>query len=272
MVTGYYPVWRGTQGSAWTTTNNWARSDTGAPTTYLPGDTVVFDDSAGTTAGGTTNVTISGTGNVSPGAVTFNNNAYNYTISGPYGIAGGGALTLNGTGSVTISTSNTYSGATNINAGILIASNSTGSATGTGLVNINGGTLQIGNGGPTGALGAGPINNNSVLAFNRSDTGLVFANTISGSGAVVQLGTGVTTLTGTNSYSGGTTISGGTLSIAGDANLGAAAPLTFNGGALLITASTTLATNRTTSLAPPAERSTFPSRPRAVWIPRIRRA
>ena len=87
-----------------------------------------------------------------------------------------------------------------------------------------------------------------MLAFSRGDSSLVFANTISGSGAVVQLGSGMTTLTGTNSYSGGTTISGGTLSIAGDANLGAAAPLTFNGGALLITASTTLSTDRTISI------------------------
>ena len=156
VLSGYYPVWRGTQGSGWTTANNWARSDTGAPTTFLPGDTVVFDDSAGTTAGGTTNVTISGTGNVSPNSVTFNNNDFNYTVSGPFGITGAGYLTLNGTGSVTLSTSNTYSGGTTINAGTLIASNSTGFATGSGAVNINnGGTLQIGNGGATGTLGAG---------------------------------------------------------------------------------------------------------------------
>ncbi len=259
VITGYYPIWRGTQGSVWTATNNWARSDTGAPTSFLTGDTVVFDDSAGTTAGGTTSVSISGTGNVSPGAVTFNNNAYNYTISGPYGITGAGALYVNGTGSVTMSTSNTYTGGTNINAGTLIANNSTGFATGTGQVNINagglliadnsggtatgsipvninGGTLQIGNGDAQGTLGAVPLDN-GVLAFNRSDN-LSYAGVISGTGSVVQHGSGMLTLTATNNYSGGTVVNRGTLAISTDANLGAVpgsvqpANIILNGGIL----------------------------------------
>ncbi len=261
VVTGYYPVWSGVHGSQWTATNNWVRSDTRAPTTFLPSDAVVFDDSAGTTIGGTTSVTISGTGDVSPSAVIFNNNAYNYTISGPYGISGGGALTVNGTGSVTLSSSNTYSGGTNINAGTLIASNSSGVATGSGPVNINGGTLQIGNGGATGTIGSGAVNDNSVLAFSRGDTGLVFANTISGSGSVVQTGPGMTTLTASNSYSGGTFVSGGTLSISVDANLGlvpgsvSPANITLNGGVLQFTGTTayesaTLNANRGITLGP----------------------
>ncbi len=255
VITGYVPVWRGVNGSNWTTANNWARSDTGAPITFLPGDTVVFDDSAGTTAGGTTNVTISGTGDVSPASVTFNNNAYNYTISGPFGIAGSGALSLNGTGSVTLSSSNTYSGGTNINAGTLIASNSSGVATGSGPVNINagglliannsggtatgsgavtinsGGTLQVGNGGATGTLGAAPLDN-GVLAFSRSDS-VVYASAISGTGSLVQNGPGLLTFTATNSYSGGTVINGGTLSISNGINLGMA-PATVNPSSITI--------------------------------------
>ena len=235
VITGNYPIWRGTQGSGWTLTNNWARNDNNAPTTFIPGDTVVFDDSAGTTAGGTTNVTISGTGNVSTALVAFNNNAYNYTISGPFGITGGGALNLNGTGSVTLSTSNIYSGGTNVNAGTLIANNSTGSATGSGPININGGTLQIGTGGATGSVGAGPLDN-GVLVFNRSDS-VAFANVISGSGSIVQHGPGLLTLTATNSYSGSTTVNGGTLAISTDANLGTA-PLNVDPANIFLNAST----------------------------------
>jgi len=52
------------------------------------------------------------------------------------------------------------------------------------------------------------------LAFNRSDT-ITFSGVISGSGGVVQTGTGTTVLTGVNTYSGGTTVNAGTL--AGDA-------------------------------------------------------
>ncbi len=208
----YHPIWSGANGSLWSGTNNWARSDNGGPTTFITGDAVVFDDSAGT-AGHTTNVTISGS-NVSPGSVAFNNNAYNYTVSGPMGIAGTGSLTLNGTGSVTLSTSNTYNGGTNINHGTLIANNTSGAATGGGPVSINGGTLQIGNGGAAGMLSPGPISDNSVLAFARSDSGLVFANTIVGSGAVVEIGPGLTTFTATNnSYGGGTRVTGGVLEV-----------------------------------------------------------
>jgi fibronectin-binding autotransporter adhesin len=110
--------------------------------------------------------------------------------------------------------------------------------------------VQIGNGGAAGTLGNVLVNNNSVLVFSRSDAGLVVANTISGSGSVVQLGPGMTTLTATNTFSGGTTVNGGTLSIARDANLGAVGPLTLNGGALSITASTTLNSGRAITLGP----------------------
>ena len=216
-----------------------SRSDTDAPIGYTDGDAVIFDDSAGTVPGGTTNVTIN-TGNVSPGLVTFNNNLYPYTVSGAFGIVGAAGLTVNGTSGVTLSTSNSYSGPTTINAG----------------------TLTIGNGGATGTLGSGPVVNNSVLAFSRSDNGLLVANAISGSGSVLQLGPGMTTLSGSNSYSGGTTISGGVLSVSTGANLGAypgtvqPANITLNGGTLQFTAGTpvngtqTIGTNRGITLGP----------------------
>ena len=75
----------------------------------------------------------------------------------------------------------------------------------------------------------------------------------SGTLALVMNGPGQLTLSGSNSYSGGTTVAGGTLSIAGDAALGsapatAATNLTLNGGALTVTATTTISANRTISL------------------------
>ena len=39
-----------------------------------------------------------------------------------------------------------------------------------GPTDINAGTLQVGDGGTTGSLAQGAINNNSVLTFNRSDS------------------------------------------------------------------------------------------------------
>src|SRR5207237_976458 len=63
-----------------------------------------------------------------------------------------------------------------------------------------------------GTLGTGSVTNNGTLSLDRSDT-VTIANAISGSGALVQAGTGTTILTGTNSYGGTTTISAGVLQV-----------------------------------------------------------
>nr|WP_246591735.1 autotransporter-associated beta strand repeat-containing protein [Aminobacter anthyllidis] len=116
---------------------------------------------------------------------TFDTRA-DLTASGT--ISGQGKLTKTGSETLTLTGTNSYAGGTKISAG----------------------TLQIGIGGTAGSI-IGNVENNAVLAFNRSDL-LTFAGAISGSGAVKQIGSGKTVLTGTNSYTGGTTISAGTLS------------------------------------------------------------
>lgn len=88
----------------------------------------------------------------------------------------------------------------------------TGANTYTGITTISGGVLQVGNGGTTGALGAGFVFNNANLTINRSNA-VTIANTISGTGSLTQAGTGTTTLTGISTYSGSTTIDAGTLQI-----------------------------------------------------------
>jgi autotransporter-associated beta strand protein len=73
--------------------------------------------------------------------------------------------------------------------------------------------LRSCNGGTTGSI-VGNVLDNATLAFNRSNA-TTFAGTISGSGAVNQIGSGTTILTATNTYTGGTTISGGVLQVDG---------------------------------------------------------
>ncbi len=107
---------------------------------------------------------------------------------GTGGNAGTGNINKSGAGTLVLSANNTYSGTTTIAAG----------------------TLQVGSGGTTGTLGSGAVVDNATLLFNRSDS-LTVSNALSGSGAVVQQGSGTLVLTGTNSYSGGTTVSAGTL-------------------------------------------------------------
>ena len=77
---------------------------------------------------------------------------------------------------------------------------------------ISGGVLQVGNGVTSGTLGYGAVTNTASLSFNRSDYAVV-ANDISGTGAVLQIGTGTTSIVGNNSYTGMTTVFAGALSV-----------------------------------------------------------
>ena len=136
--------------------------------------------------GGTTGAVV---GNiVNNAALTFNRSdavSYNSAISGS------GSLLKTGSGALTLTADNTY----------------------TGITTISQGTLQIGNGGTTGAI-VGDIVNETTLAFNRSDD-LTYAGSISGNGSVIQSGTGVLTLSGNNNYTGGTFVNAGKLILRG---------------------------------------------------------
>lgn len=59
--------------------------------------------------------------------------------------------------------------------------------------------------------------NNGVLAFDRADI-VTFSGTVSGTGALAQLGSGTTVLTANNTYTGGTTVTAGTLAVGDAAN------------------------------------------------------
>jgi fibronectin-binding autotransporter adhesin len=127
-------------------------------------------------------------------------------------------LTMAGTGTQVLSGSNTYTGPTMISSG----------------------TLVLGNGWTTGSIPlASALSDNGMLGFNHSNSlneGVDF-NAITGSGALLQAGTGTVYLGGSNTYSGGTTITAGALSISDDANIGAnGSPITLNGGTMATTA------------------------------------
>ncbi len=120
------------------------------------------------------------------------------------------------------------------NRGIVIHAG-TGMLTLTGNNDYPGGTiisnsvLQVGAGGTSGAIGSGPVTDNGLLVFNRSDD-MTFGGVISGSGSVVKTGAGKLTLTATNTaYLGYMTVSNGTLNINGE-DFGF--PFTVNGGTL----------------------------------------
>ncbi|HWV22170.1 MAG TPA: autotransporter outer membrane beta-barrel domain-containing protein [Devosia sp.] len=119
---------------------------------------------------------------------TFDTAGYNISVS-PV-LAGPGSLTKTGAGTMTLTGQNTYLGGTTITAG----------------------TLQLGNGGTTGRI-LGNVSNDGLLAFNRADA-VTFAGTVTGTGGVSQVGTGMTTLTANNAgLSGASNVRNGILSV-----------------------------------------------------------
>jgi autotransporter-associated beta strand protein len=120
---------------------------------------------------------------VSPATTTINGTS-SYTLSGG-GYINSGSLTNNSTGTLFVQTPNTYSGGTVINAG----------------------TVEVDNGG---AIGTGPVVDNSALTFNNANGNN--ADVISGNGTVT-VENGAETLSAANTYAGGTTISSGTLQL-----------------------------------------------------------
>ncbi|UAN01830.1 autotransporter outer membrane beta-barrel domain-containing protein [Achromobacter mucicolens] len=107
-------------------------------------------------------------------------------------ITGSGSLTKTGAGTWIIGSDNAFAGATLIDDGV----------------------LQLGAGQAVGSLGAGAVENNAVLAIDRTDA-VILSNAISGTGDLLQAGSGTTTLTGPLTYTGFTRVDNGTLVIEG---------------------------------------------------------
>ncbi|QNK00684.1 autotransporter outer membrane beta-barrel domain-containing protein [Dyella telluris] len=124
-------------------------------------------------------------------------------------VSGTGSLAQNGTGTTVLTGANTYTGGTTISAG----------------------TLQLGNGGTNGSI-VGDVTDNAALVSNRSDA-FVLAGVISGTGSLLQAGSGTTVLAGNNTYTGGTTISGGTLQLGNGGTSGSVVGGIANSGTLV---------------------------------------
>ncbi|MEG0185591.1 MAG: autotransporter domain-containing protein, partial [Stenotrophomonas sp.] len=93
-------------------------------------------------------------------------------------------------------------------------------------------TLQIGNGGATGAI-VGDVSNNGALVVNLAGN-TALAGIVSGSGGLTQAGAGTLTLTGNNTYTGGTTINtGSTLQVGNGGATGAITGNVSNNGSLV---------------------------------------
>jgi outer membrane autotransporter protein len=144
---------------------------------------LLSDTDAIISLGGTGDVTVSNVGSL------WQNS--NSLVIGNGGVAN---LTIFDSGQVTVAgTQTVYIGAnSNLNIGGKDANPSAAAGT------LNAVSVQLNSG-------------SSAVVFNHTTTNYTFAPSISGSGFVLQEGSGTTVLTGTNAYTGGTNVSAGTL-------------------------------------------------------------
>jgi autotransporter-associated beta strand protein len=199
------------------TTANWLNG--ASPSTYANPDIVNFNDTA-------SNSTVNVSTMVGPGALAITNNSLNYTFNGFGAITGAVALVKAGSGSLTMA----QSGGDNFNLGIdvfggtVILDNPNSSISGGASVS-SGATLQIGNNDGNGTLPAGSVDINGSLVFKHTDD-VTVSTVISGSGSLINQGTGRLTLSAVNQYQGDTQVLQGSLAltvgnaIASSANLG----------------------------------------------------
>ncbi|MGY0798534.1 autotransporter-associated beta strand repeat-containing protein [Lysobacter sp. A286] len=186
-----------------------AFTKSGAGTLVLTADN---DYAGGTTiAGGTLQLGAGGTsgwilGDVANNGMLVFNRSDDTTFAGL--VSGTGTMVKQGGNILTLTADNDYSGGTT----------------------IAGGTLQLGAGGTSGWI-LGDVANNGTLVFDRSDD-VTFAGLVSGSGGMIQNGSGVVTLTADNSYGGATVLNTGTLLVNGD-QAAATGLTTVNSGATL---------------------------------------
>ena len=171
-------IWTGNSNNTWDNSLlNWTHL--GAPASFMPGDTAIFDQS------GNNSAPVSLQGNIEPAAVIVDADQ-SYTFDGTGVITGSASLEKNGAGTLTVSNAHEFSGGTTIRGGTLGISHA--AALGSGPVTLAGGTWATGTLTP----------NNPILV--TADSTITGGHGGGSHGIKSISGTGVLTLSATNVF------------------------------------------------------------------------
>lgn len=190
-------VWKGGNGSAWDLdeTANFVIQSTGAATTFVAGDRVIFDDSANGTE---VNLPVA----LQPSAIIFNNNEKTFTISGA-GFEGNCNIEKKGTGRVILRNVSTFTGKIEVNNGVLeVASLGSNEGAATGSLGQYANEIVLNNGGMISIKGDGkmshPVTANEGGIEVVSGTITLSGSTVKGKGTFIKAGAGQFNFSGAN--------------------------------------------------------------------------
>lgn len=206
------------------------------------GDDVVFDNT------GSTNLTATLVGELTPASVTVDSTA-SYTLTGAGKITGTGGLTKTNSGTLTILTTNDFTGPTVIGSGTLSVSRlaNGGAASGIGAASSNVTDLVFSNsklsytGSSVSTDRGATFNGSANFDITSGGTALTWNGVLVGGGSLIKSGAGQLILSGENTFSSGTIVSNGTLALNGPTGGGTitannyslgSGSVTFQGGTL----------------------------------------
>ena len=147
---------------------------------------------------------------------TVDTNGNNATLSGA--ISGPGGLNKIGAGTLTLSGQSTYTGPTGISAGTLQAGAVNAFSPSSAFTVASGATLNLASFNQTiGSLaGTGAVTlGSATLTTGNDNTSTIFSGTISGTGGLTKVGSGMLLLAGANTYAGPTNVNAGILDVNG---------------------------------------------------------
>ena len=174
---------------------------------------------------------------VASGALLKFNHSNNHNFS--VNISGDGNFDKDGTGTLILSGTNSYTGGTTLHAGELELGSSSAIGS-TGTISFAGGSLRHSSSNTTDYSDRFSNAASQTYSIDTNGQNVTYASDLSSSGGTLsKLGAGTLILSGANSYTGGTTLHAGELELGSTGAIGSTGTISFVGGSLRYSSSST---------------------------------